>query len=122
MSTHILIADDSASMRAMLTFTLKNAGYQVTVTVDGSEALQMAPQCRPALVITDLNMPRVDGIELIRCLRADPGFRHVPILMLTTESQDNLKRAGREAGATGWIVKPFNPEQLLAVVKRVLGN
>lgn len=122
MTMRILIADDSASVRAMLSFTLKNAGYEVSTAVDGSEALQKAPECRPALMITDLNMPRVDGLELIRCLRADPGFRHLPILMLTTESQENLKRQGKEAGATGWIVKPFKPDQLLTIIRRLLGE
>jgi len=121
MTTHILVADDSASMRAMLSFTLKNAGYDVTVAVDGSEAIQLAPRCRPALMITDLNMPQVDGIQLIRSMRANPDFCHIPILMLTTESQENRKREGKDAGATGWLVKPFRPEQLLTIIKRVLG-
>ena len=116
----ILTVDDSASVRQMVKFTLADAGYTVLEAVDGQDAL--AKLSSPVnLVITDLNMPNLDGIGLIRGVRANPALRGVPILMLTTESQESRKREGKEAGATGWIVKPFTPQQILAVVKRVLG-
>ena len=116
----ILTVDDSASVRQMVEFSLTDAGYSVVQAVDGEDALAKITS-RVNLVITDLNMPKLDGIGLIRSLRANPGFKGLPILMLTTESQDGKKQAGKAAGATGWIVKPFRPEQLLAVVKKVLG-
>ncbi len=116
----IMTADDSASVRQMVGFALRGAGYEVIEAVDGEDAL--ARLRGPVhLVITDLNMPRLDGIGLIRRVRTLPNYKYVPILMLTTESQDSKKQAGKAAGATGWIVKPFSIEQLLAVVKRVLG-
>ncbi len=121
MSHRVLIADDSVSVRTMVAATLRGAGYEVVEAIDGSDALEKATGCPPTLVITDLNMPKIDGIELIRRLRAEPGFRATPILMLTTESQEARKQEGRKAGATGWIVKPFRPDQLLSVIKRVLG-
>jgi len=117
----ILAVDDSASMRQMVTFTLKGAGYEVLEAADGVEALTKARGKKVDLVITDLNMPNKDGISLIRELRALPDYKFVPILMLTTESGDDKKQAGKAAGATGWIVKPFNPEQLLKTVQKVLG-
>ena len=117
----ILAVDDSASMRQMVSFTLKGAGYDVTEAVDGVEALEMAKQGPVNLVITDVNMPNMDGISLIRELRTLPDYKFIPILMLTTESGSEKKQEGRSAGATGWIVKPFNPEQLLATIKKVLG-
>jgi two-component system, chemotaxis family, chemotaxis protein CheY len=116
----ILTVDDSSSIRAVVRFTLEGAGYHVIEACDGQEALEkLIPGVR--LVLTDLNMPRLDGIEVVRHIRANPDWRGLPIVMLTTESQDGKKQAGRAAGATGWIVKPFKPEQLLAVVKKVLG-
>lgn len=117
----ILTVDDSASMRQMVAFTLKGAGYQVLEASDGVEALHKAQSTKVDLIITDLNMPNKDGIALIRELRALPAYKFTPILMLTTESGDNKKQAGKAAGATGWIVKPFNPEQLLKTVTKVLG-
>lgn len=117
----IMTVDDSTSVRQMVSFTLKNAGYGVIEAKDGMDALAKANGAGVNMVITDLNMPNMDGIELIRNLRGDPAYRFVPIIMLTTESQDSKKQEGRQAGATGWIVKPFRPEQLLAVVKKVLG-
>lgn len=117
----IMTVDDSTSVRQMVTFTLKSAGYGVIEAKDGMDALAKANGAGVNMVITDLNMPNMDGIELIRNLRGDPAYRFVPIIMLTTESQDSKKQEGRQAGATGWIVKPFRPEQLLAVVKKVLG-
>ena len=117
----ILTVDDSASMRQMVAFTLKGAGYEVAEAADGQEALQLCQGRRFSLVLTDVNMPRMDGISLIRALRALPSYRFTPILMLTTESAADKKAEGKAAGATGWIVKPFNPDQLLATIKKVLG-
>ncbi len=121
MGKTIMTVDDSASVRQMVHFTLKGAGYEVIEAVDGRDALSKVAGARPQLVITDLNMPNMDGIELTRSLRADPAYKFVPIVLLTTESQAEKKQQGKAAGATGWIVKPFKPEQLLAVVKKVLG-
>jgi len=117
----ILAVDDSNSMRQMVSFTLKQAGHEVQEAADGVEALEMAKKARFNLVISDVNMPRMDGIALIRELRALPAYKFTPLLMLTTESGSDKKQEGKAAGATGWIVKPFNPEQLLATVNRVLG-
>ncbi|WP_027389261.1 response regulator [Chrysiogenes arsenatis] len=121
MSKTILSVDDSASIRQMVKFTLKQAGYNVEEAVDGKDGLAKASAKKFDMVITDLNMPNMDGIALIRSLRALPNYKFVPMVMLTTESQDGKKQEGKAAGATGWIVKPFQPEQLLAVVKKVLG-
>jgi len=121
MSKIIMTVDDSASIRQMVNFTLEQAGYRVVEAKDGKDALSKLNGTSVQMVITDLNMPNMDGIDLIRNLRADPAYRFIPIVMLTTESQADKKQAGKEAGATGWIVKPFKPEQLLAVVKKVLG-
>jgi two-component system chemotaxis response regulator CheY len=116
----ILTVDDSASIRQMVKFTLADAGYTVLEAVDGVDALKKLTQ--PVnLLITDLNMPNLDGIGLIRQVRALPAYKGIPILMLTTESQEARKLEGKAAGATGWIVKPFAAQQLLGVVKRVLG-
>ncbi|HMW47865.1 MAG TPA: response regulator [Cellvibrionaceae bacterium] len=117
----ILAVDDSASMRQMVTFTLKGAGHDVTEACDGVEALKVAKnQSKFDLVISDINMPNMDGIALIKELRSLPEFKFTPILMLTTESGTDKKSEGKAAGATGWIVKPFNPDQLLATVGKVL--
>ena len=121
MARLIMTVDDSASVRQMVAFTLKNASYNVIEAKDGIDALIKAKSMGINLVLTDLNMPNMDGIELIRHLRSDQAYRFVPIIMLTTESQDAKKQEGRVAGATGWIVKPFRPEQLLSVVKKVIG-
>ena len=117
----ILAVDDSPSMRQMVSFTLKSAGYEVIEAGDGIEALSKAKARKVDMVITDLNMPNRDGIALIADLRALPEYRFTPILMLTTESGSDKKQAGKSAGATGWIVKPFNPDQLLKTVSKVLG-
>jgi two-component system chemotaxis response regulator CheY len=117
----IMTVDDSASVRQMVSFTLRDAGYQVIEAVDGKDALSKLNGSTVNMVITDLNMPNMDGIELIRKLRATPSCKFVPIVMLTTESQPEKKQEGKSAGATGWIVKPFKPDQLLAVIKKVLG-
>lgn len=117
----ILAVDDSASMRQMVSFTLKGAGHEVIEASDGDEGLKVAQgQAGIDLVISDINMPNMDGITLIRHLRALPAYKFIPILMLTTESSTDKKGEGRAAGATGWIVKPFNPEQLLATIGKVL--
>ncbi len=117
----ILAVDDSASMRQMVTFTLKSAGYDVVEASDGQEALQLAKSKTFNLVLTDLNMPNMGGLALVRALRELPAYKFTPLLTLTTEATADKKQEGKEAGATGWIVKPFNPEQLLGVVKKVLG-
>ena len=117
----ILTVDDSASMRQMVAYTLREAGFDVAEACDGQEALEMA-QTKPfKLVLADVNMPRMDGISLIRALRGLPDYKFTPLLMLTTESAADRKQEGKAAGATGWIVKPFDPQQLLATVNRVLG-
>jgi len=117
----ILIVDDSASMRQMVSFTLKGAGYEVEEAVDGMDALQKAKQKSFGIVVTDVNMPNMDGISLIRELRGLSDYKFTPLLMLTTESGSDKKQEGKAAGATGWMVKPFNPEQLLATIKKVTG-
>ncbi|OPY77464.1 MAG: hypothetical protein A4E64_01106 [Syntrophorhabdus sp. PtaU1.Bin058] len=117
----IMTVDDSVSVRQMVSFTLKNAGYDVVEASDGRDALGKLNGSHVNMVITDLNMPNLDGIGLIRAIRSNETYKFVPIVMLTTESQDTKKQEGKKAGATGWIVKPFNPEQLLGVVKKVLG-
>ena len=122
MSKTILTVDDSASIRQMVSFTLKQAGYNVVEAEDGKDGLSKAKGNQVDLVITDLNMPNMNGLELISALRGEASYKFTPILMLTTESDDSKKTQGKQAGATGWIVKPFNPEQLLKVIQRVLPN
>lgn len=116
-----MIVDDSTSVRQMVSFTIKNAGYGVIEASDGQDALNKLGSAEIHMIITDLNMPNLDGIGLIRNVRTKPSFKFVPIIMLTTESQESKKQEGKSAGATGWIVKPFRPEQLTAVVRKVLG-
>jgi len=116
----ILAVDDSPSMRKMVSFTLTGAGYQVVEAVDGQDAYEKAQSQNFDLVLTDQNMPRMDGLGLTRKLRDHPQFKTTPILMLTTESSDLMKQAGRSAGATGWLVKPFDPAKLLEVIKKVI--
>ncbi|HEX2788845.1 MAG TPA: response regulator [Steroidobacteraceae bacterium] len=122
MSKTILAVDDSASMRQMVGVTLRAAGYEVIEASDGDEALEYARKHRVDLVLTDVNMPRMDGITLIAQLRMLPNYHLTPLLLLTTESSHDRKIQGKQAGATGWMVKPFNPDQLLATLERVLGN
>ncbi|TQV75336.1 response regulator [Aliikangiella marina] len=117
----ILAVDDSTSMRQMVTFTLKSAGFDVVDAADGVDALEEAKKQQFDLVVSDVNMPKMDGITLVKELRNLPAYKFTPILMLTTESSNEKKQSGRQAGATGWIVKPFNPDQLLATVKKVIG-
>ena len=116
----ILAVDDSASMRKMVSFTLAGAGFQVVEAVDGQDAWERAQQHTFDLVLTDQNMPRLDGLGLTRKLREHPRFQHTPILVLTTESSDAMKQAGRAAGATGWLVKPFDPGRLIEVINKVV--
>jgi two-component system chemotaxis response regulator CheY len=118
--TRVLTVDDSAPMRDLVALTLQQAGFDVAQAKDGVEALAMARGAHYDLVLADLNMPNMDGIELIRALRADEGYRTTPILMLTTESDLTKRREGKTAGATGWIVKPFFPDQLVASLHRAL--
>ena len=121
MPKSILAVDDSTSMRQMVAFTLKGAGYDVTEAADGQQALDIAKTRGVDLVLSDVNRPVMDGIDLIKNLRILPTYKFTPILMLTTEAGTEKKMEGKAAGATGWIVKPFNPEQLLKTVSRVLG-
>lgn len=121
MAKTILAVDDSASIRQMVSFTLKSAGYEVVEAVDGMDGLEKAKSKPISLVLTDQNMPRMDGITLIKTLRGMPQYAAVPILMLTTESSDAMKTQGRAAGATGWLVKPFDPQKLIEVVRKVIG-
>jgi two-component system, chemotaxis family, chemotaxis protein CheY len=123
MSKTILTVDDSKTMREMISFTLQQTGYKVIDAEDGKAALaKLNGQPTVDVVITDLNMPNMNGFELIRALRAMPAYRFTPILMLTTEADEQKKSEGKAAGATGWIVKPFNPEKLVQVVNKVAGN
>jgi len=121
MAKTILAVDDSASLRQMVAFTLKGAGYDVVEAEDGADGLAKAKGKQVDLVLTDQNMPKMDGITLIKNLRELPQYKAAPILMLTTESGDAMKAQGKAAGATGWLVKPFDPAKLLEVVKKVIG-
>lgn len=116
----ILAVDDSASIRQMVRYTLTQAGHAVTDAADGSQGLAAAQRQAFSAVITDVNMPGIDGIELVRRLRALPNYRFTPILLLTTESAPEKKQQGKAAGATGWLVKPFEPQKLLTTLDRVL--
>ncbi len=123
MAKIIMVVDDSATMRQMVSFTLSSAGFQVVEAGDGQEAVgKLNAGAKPNLVITDLNMPKMNGLEFIRAVRSMPSFKFTPVLMLTTESDENKKKEGQAAGATGWIVKPFNPEQMLKVISKVMPN
>jgi len=117
----ILAVDDSGSLRQMLSFSLKAAGYGVIEAVDGQDGLNKAKQQQVDMVLTDQNMPGMDGLSLIKALRAMKNYQNVPILMLTTESGDDMKAMGRAAGANGWLVKPFDPARLTEVVKKLIG-
>jgi two-component system chemotaxis response regulator CheY len=121
MSKIILAVDDSASIRQMVGFTLKAAGYEVIEAVDGQDGLEKAKSKSVHLILTDQNMPKMDGLTLVKTLRTMPQYRSTPILILTTESGDAMKQQGKAAGATGWLVKPFDPAKLVEVVKKVLG-
>ena len=116
----IMTVDDSASLRQMVSFVLRGGGYDVVEAMDGLDALSKLKGRDLDLIVTDINMPRMDGLEFTRQLRAMPQYKFVPIVLLTTESHPEKKQEGKAAGATAWIVKPFNPDQLLAVVKKVM--
>lgn len=116
----ILAVDDSPSMRKMVSFTLTGAGYKVVEALDGVDAFEKAINQQVSLVLADQNMPRLDGIGLTRKLREHPRYKQVPILILTTESSDQMKQAGKAAGATGWLVKPFDPNRLIEVIQKVI--
>lgn len=118
----ILTVDDSPSIRQMLAYVLVSAGYKVLEAADGEEGLAIAKANTIDLVLTDHNMPKMDGVNLTKALRALPAYRKVPIMMLSTESSPVLKQSGREAGATGWMVKPFDPDKLLEMLKKALGT
>ncbi len=120
MAQHILIVDDSESIRELVAYTLESSGYNVVKGSDGVEALEKLNGSEFNLVITDLNMPNMDGIQLIQEVRKKEGYSTIPILMLTTESQQSKKEEAKAAGATGWIVKPFVPEKLLEVIKKII--
>jgi two-component system chemotaxis response regulator CheY len=119
--SRILAVDDSRSMREMVAFTLTAAGFKVAQAEDGAIALDLARNEKFGLVLIDVNMPNLDGLSLVRALRAEADYKFTPLLMLTTEASADRKQEGKAVGATGWIVKPFNPETLVALVKRVLG-
>lgn len=120
MAKSVLIVDDSTSIRQMVGLTLRTAGYEVDEANDGRDAFGKAQKRAYQLVITDQNMPNMDGITLIRSLRGLPAYAKTPLLILTTESSDSMKTQGRAAGATGWLVKPFDPQKLIDVVRKVL--
>jgi two-component system, chemotaxis family, chemotaxis protein CheY len=121
-SRTIMTVDDSPSMRLVVSATLRKAGYRVVEAVDGRDALEKLDCAVVHMVLTDLNMPDMNGFELIRRLRTHPSCRFIPIMVVTAEPQAEVKQAGRAAGATGWIIKPFKPQQLLSVVRKVLGT
>lgn len=120
MAKKILAVDDSKSMRQMVAMTLKSAGFDVVEAEDGVDALKQASSNQFDLVLTDINMPNMNGIELTAKLRGMGNYSMTPIICLTTESSDDMKGKGKAAGATGWIVKPFSPEKLLATINRVI--
>ena len=120
MNKRIMTVDDSASMRQMVGFTLKQHGYDIIEAVNGTEALKKLEKESIDMLITDINMPELDGISLVRRVRDNPSYKFIPIIILTTELQAEKKQEGKAAGATGWIVKPFRPDQLVAVVRKVM--
>lgn len=115
----VLAVDDSRSLRQMVTFILNNAGYLVTEAENGFDGLALAKKQSFDVILTDQNMPQMDGLTFIKSLRALPVYEKTPILMLTTEAGDDIKEKGRAAGATGWLVKPFDPERLIEVMNKV---
>ena len=119
MSLKVLTVDDSRTMRDMLMLALKDAGFDVAQAVDGVHGLEVLGQSDPQVIVTDINMPRMDGFGFIEGVRKDPRYRGVPILVLTTESDPAKKDRARQAGATGWIVKPFSPAKLVEAIRRV---
>ncbi|MCL6707599.1 response regulator [Pseudomonas sp. R2.Fl] len=122
MSAHILTVDDSASVRMTTKIALTNAGYRVTEAVDGLDGLNKAKADNYDLIVTDLNMPNMNGLQMIEALRQSPAHMGVPIIFLTTESDADMKNRAKAAGATGWITKPFDPESLVKIARKVLGK
>ncbi|MEE2861448.1 MAG: response regulator [Paracoccus sp. (in: a-proteobacteria)] len=122
MTTRILAVDDSPTIRALVSKALRNAGFEVFLASDGVEGVGALSEADPHLIITDINMPRMDGFGLIESVRSTGSHAEVPILVLTTESGADLKARARSAGATGWIVKPFEDARLIAVIDKVLGR
>lgn len=122
MSARILTVDDSASIRMTTKIALTNAGYQVTEAVDGQDGLTKAKGATFDLIITDLNMPNMNGLEMIEALRQSPAHTGIPIIFLTTESDADMKARAKAAGATGWLTKPFDAENLVKIAKKVLGK
>jgi two-component system chemotaxis response regulator CheY len=120
MSKLILTIDDSRSMREMLRLALSETGFEVVQAVDGVDGIEVLKGCKPDVIVTDVNMPRMDGFGVIQAVRQDPLKKHIPILVLTTESDAAKKQRAKEAGATGWIVKPFDPVKLVAAINRVV--
>lgn len=118
--TTVLIVDDSKMVRMMVRQALETDQYAVVEACDGREALDLTDRLTPDLIVTDINMPEMDGLSLIRALRERPGFRLTPMLVLSTEAGDNIKQNGKDAGATGWLVKPFDPDQLRQTARFVL--
>lgn len=123
MNKLVFIVDDSVTVRASVEYTLKKAGYTVMSAVDGQDGIEKLESLdkegkRPAMIISDINMPRLDGIGFIKAIKQKPAFKFIPVLVLTTESQEKKKLEGKQAGAAGWLVKPFQPEQLIGVVKK----
>jgi two-component system chemotaxis response regulator CheY len=118
MGKTVMIVDDSASMRQLVTFALTGAGYEVVSAVHGKDALEKLKSTKVEMVVTDLNMPEMDGIELIKNVRSNAASKFTPIVMLTTESQDSKKQEGKQAGASAWLVKPFKPEELVGLVQK----
>lgn len=120
MARAALVVDDSQTMRQMVAFTLREASFDVTEAENGADALQKLQDAKVDLIVTDVNMPVMDGLTFVKSARGVPAARYVPILMLTTECDQEMRQRGKAAGATGWIVKPFDPAKLLAVVSKVL--
>lgn len=123
MQSVIFIVDDSRTVRASVEYTLQKAGYKVESAKDGSEGLSLLKKMlsggkRPAMIITDVNMPIMNGLEFLNQVKKEPKLKIVPVLILTTESGEDMKMKGKQGGAAGWLVKPFKPEQLVAVVKK----
>lgn len=117
----IMTADDSASIRLMVNFALRDLGYDIIMAENGKDALRKMEVRKIDLLISDVNMPELDGISLVKRVRENPAYKFIPIIMLTTESLANKKHEGMRAGASGWLVKPFKPEELIAVVRKMLG-
>jgi len=119
MAKRILTIDDSRTIRDMLNLTLSEAGFEVLQAVDGEDGIDVFAKERVDVVITDINMPKMDGYEVIRHIRGKPEYKSMPVLVLTTESEAEKRNIAREAGATGWLVKPFDPERLIATINKV---